>query len=197
MACMRTSSLQDGWLAAARRCPSPNFNARPDGCVPELLVIHNISLPPGCFGSGDIEALFCNALDCSRDPFYEQLRGLEVSSHFLVDREGRLTQFVACQDRAWHAGASEWGGRRDCNDFSIGIELEGTDTLAYSDRQYRVLSGLLQRLRQELPTLAAGAIVGHSDIAPGRKTDPGMAFDWARLRRMLASTTCGDEVAGP
>lgn len=193
---MRASSLQNGWLPAARRRPSPNFNARPVGCVPELLVIHNISLPPGCFGSGDIEALFCNALDCARDPFYGQLRGLEVSSHFLIDRDGLLTQFVACQDRAWHAGVSEWAGRSDCNDYSIGIELEGTDTLAYTQRQYRTLAGLVQLLRHELPTLAAGAIVGHSDIAPGRKTDPGMAFDWARLRRMLATMQGGDEVAG-
>ena len=161
-----------------------------------MLVLHNISLPPGCFGSGDIEALFCNRLDCSRDPFYDQLRELQVSSHFLIDRRGVLTQFVSCNERAWHAGVSEWAGRCNCNDFSIGIELEGTDTLAYSDAQYQGLAELVRGLRRALPTLARGAIVGHSDIATGRKTDPGPAFDWMRLRRMLAASPVGEQSSG-
>jgi AmpD protein len=151
-----------------------------------LLVIHNISLPPGCFGSGDIEALFCNALDCSSDPFYAELEGLEVSAHFLIDRDGELSQFVSVYERAWHAGVSSWAGRENCNDFSIGIELEGTDTLAFTGAQYLALSRLIRELWQVFPTLSRGGIVGHSDIAPGRKTDPGPAFEWVRLRRLLA-----------
>lgn len=172
-------------IASVRWCPSPNFNPRPVSCVPELIVIHNISLPPGCFGAGDIEALFCNTLDCGRDPFYETLRGLQVSAHFLLDRAGALTQFVSCADRAWHAGVSSWCGRSDCNDYSIGIELEGTDHGIYEDLQYASLVRLIMGLRQQIPSLAGGAIVGHSDIAPGRKTDPGRAFDWGRLRQSL------------
>jgi AmpD protein len=193
---MRIASLQEGWVDSVRHCPSPNFNVRPAGCLPELLVLHNISLPPGCFGSGDIEALFCNALDCSRDPYFEQLRGLEVSAHFLIDRRGDITQFVACLARAWHAGVSSWGGRGNCNDFSIGIELEGTDTLIYDDAQYASLARLVTLLRRELPSLAGGAIVGHSDIAPGRKTDPGPGFDWTRLRRMLTVTQGDGDTVG-
>jgi len=147
--------------------------------------VHNISLPPGCFGTGNVEALFCNSLDCSREPAFAELEGLEVSAHFFIDRNGALTQFVSCLDRAWHAGVSSWSGRANCNDFSIGIELEGTDTLPYESVQYEVLSELVVELRQRLPALAPGAIVGHSDIAPGRKTDPGRAFDWATLRGLL------------
>ena len=175
----------NGWLERARHCPSPNYNARPSACLPEMLVVHNISLPPGCFDTGDIEALFCNTLDCSRDPAFAELEGLEVSAHFLIDRQGVLTQFVSCLDRAWHAGVSSWSGRENCNDFSIGIELEGTDSLSYESVQYEVLSQLIVELRSCIPTLAPGPIVGHSDIAPGRKTDPGGAFDWATLRRLL------------
>jgi AmpD protein len=176
----------EGWLPRARRCPSPNFNARPPGCAPELLVVHNISLPPGCFGGADIEALFCNKLDCSADPFYAELEGLEVSAHFLIDRRGALSQFVSVNERAWHAGVSAWAGRENCNDYSIGVELEGTDTLPFADLQYVSLAALIIELQQVFPTLAHGAIVGHSDIAPGRKTDPGGAFDWARLRRLMS-----------
>lgn len=173
-------------MRAARRCDSPNFNARPPGAALEIVVIHNISLPPGCFGSGDIEALFCNTLDCSRHPFYaEALVGLQVSAHFLVDRRGAITQFVSCDDRAWHAGRSAYLGRADCNDYSVGIELEGTDTQPFDAAQYRALAALIAGLRQAYPTLRGGAIVGHSDIAPGRKTDPGTAFDWAALRQAL------------
>ncbi|MFK7829209.1 MAG: 1,6-anhydro-N-acetylmuramyl-L-alanine amidase AmpD [Congregibacter sp.] len=174
-----------GGLLSVRWCPSPNFNERPYNGTPELIVIHNISLPPGSFGGGDIEAFFCNTLDCSRDPYYAALRGMQVSAHFLVDRAGAVTQFVSCTDRAWHAGVSSWCGRVDCNDFSIGIELEGTDTGAYSDSQYESLARLVSALRSAIPTLSAGAIVGHSDVAPGRKTDPGPAFNWERFRQIL------------
>lgn len=154
-----------------------------------MLVVHNISLPPGCFGSGDVEALFCNTLDCSKDPVFAELDGLKVSAHFLIERQGGLTQFVSCHDRAWHAGVSSWAGRDNCNDFSIGIELEGTDSNPYEAVQYRELSALIARLRLLLPGLASGPVVGHSDIAPGRKTDPGPAFDWARLRSLLRAKT--------
>jgi AmpD protein len=174
-----------GWDAAARRCPSPNFNERPAGSEISLLVIHNISLPAGCFGTGHVEALFCNTLDCAAHPDFADLEGLAVSSHFLIERDGSLVQFVSCDQRAWHAGLSSWCGRDNCNDFSIGIELEGTDRQPYEDAQYRELVSLTRRLQRRYPSLAAGAIVGHSDIAPGRKTDPGPAFDWARFRSAL------------
>ena len=182
---MSTAPNNDGWLAGARHCPSPNFNERPAGCSPLMLVVHNISLPPGRFGGGRIEALFCNALDCDEHPFFDELRGLEVSAHFLIDRDGLLTQFVSCDDRAWHAGVSRWGGRENCNDFSIGVELEGTDTTPYTEEQYDTLRQLVAELRRRYPALSAGPGLGHSDIAPGRKTDPGAAFDWRRLRLML------------
>lgn len=174
-----------GWHADARRVPSPNYSARPPGCAPSLLVVHCISLPPGHFGGRDIEALFCNALDCAADPYYTQLEGLRVSAHFLIDRGGQLTQFVSCLDRAWHAGVSTWAGRPDCNDFSIGVELEGADRTPYEAAQYLRLAALVRALRRAFPSLASGAIVGHSDIAPGRKSDPGPAFSWSRLRAEL------------
>ena len=147
---MSKSPIVDGWHFSARRCESPNANERPEHCTPELIVVHNISLPPGKFGTGDIEALFCNRLDCSADPFYEELIGLEVSSHFLIDRDGAVTQFVSTDRRAWHAGRSTYAGRTECNDFSIGIELEGTDTLPYSEAQYRALAELIADLRKLL-----------------------------------------------
>ncbi|MEO0437155.1 MAG: 1,6-anhydro-N-acetylmuramyl-L-alanine amidase AmpD [Pseudomonadota bacterium] len=174
-----------GWFSGARRCPSSNFNARPVGVEPELVVVHSISLPPGCYGGGEVEALFCNRLDCSRHPFYSQLVGLRVSAHFLIERSGELIQFVSCQDRAWHAGESHWRMRSNCNDFSIGIELEGMDVYAYETAQYKTLSGLLAALFLEYSRLSMETLVGHSDIAPGRKTDPGPAFNWAFLHRLL------------
>jgi AmpD protein len=183
-----------GWHRDARRVPSPNFNARPAASEPSLLVVHCISLPPGCFGGRDIEALFCNRLDCSADPYYARLEGLRVSAHFLIDRAGQLTQFVSCLDRAWHAGASSWAGRSDCNDFSIGVELEGAERTPYEAVQYERLALLTRELRRTYPALAAGAVVAHSDIAPGRKTDPGPAFAWSRLRAALRDTPAG--VAG-
>ena len=151
----------------------------------ELLVIHNISLPPGCFGGDHIEALFTNCLDPRADPYFETIHQLEVSAHFLIRRAGELVQFVSTAERAWHAGVSEWCGRGNCNDFSIGIELEGADDAAYADAQYRTLAKLIALLRQTYPRIAGDAIVGHSDIAPGRKTDPGPAFDWYQLRQLI------------
>lgn len=172
----------DGRLARARWAPSPNHDERPDSAAPVLLVIHNISLPPGEFGGTGIVDLFLNRLDHDAHPYYDGLRGLRVSSHFLVRRSGELIQFVACAQRAWHAGASRWRGRERCNDFSIGIELEGCDDVAFTDAQYGELSRLTRELRARYPI---EDIVGHADIAPQRKTDPGPAFDWERYRSLL------------
>jgi AmpD protein len=174
-----------GWLQSAAHCPSPNCNERPAGTGVELLVVHNISLPAGCFGGGYIEALFTNRLDCGADPSFAELAGLEVSAHLLIDRAGAVTQFVGFDQRAWHAGKSRFAERENCNDFSIGIELEGTDLLPYTDAQYAVLAAVTRLLMRRYPALESRRIVGHSDIAPGRKTDPGPAFEWARLRRLL------------
>ena len=199
-----TFSVDGGRVPQARWRPSPNCNDRPPGCLPELLVLHNISLPPGEFGNGCIESFFCNALETSAHPWFANIAGLQVSAHFLVDRAGQVTQFVNCDQRAWHAGVSRFHGRDACNDFSIGIELEGTDTTPYSDAQYRALSALIPALFAAYPRLSVTAIVGHSDIAPGRKTDPGPAFDWSRLRRDLVvmglrqgASTSSDAVAFP
>lgn len=176
----------EGWLEPARRCPSENFNARPPGCAIDLLVIHNISLPPGQFGGGFVHALFTNRLDCRANPAFADLEGLCVSAHLLIERDGAATQFVSFDARAWHAGLSCFDGRDNCNDFSIGIELEGTDVEPYTDHQYRELAAVTRALLQRYPALDAHRIVGHSDIAPIRKTDPGPAFDWPRYRRALA-----------
>ena len=172
----------DGWLSAARKRPSPNYNARPAGQTRELIVIHNISLPAGEFGTGHAEALLCNELDCAIHPSFTDLQGLEVSAHLFIDREGAVVQLVGFDDRAWHAGVSEYCGRENCNDFSIGIELEGTDDLAYTDAQYQALAEVVPVIQQHY-AISSSAITGHSDIAPGRKTDPGPAFDWSRLRK--------------
>ncbi|MDG0979853.1 MAG: 1,6-anhydro-N-acetylmuramyl-L-alanine amidase AmpD [Halieaceae bacterium] len=176
--------IDQGWLTDIVHKPSPNFNARPAGMSPELVVIHNISLPAGEFGTGCIEALFCNTLDCSVHDSFGDLVGLEVSAHLLIDRGGDITQFVSFDDRAWHAGVSNFNGRENCNDFSVGIELEGTDELAYTDAQYSALHQLLEVLQRHYE-LASDAVAGHSDIAPGRKTDPGAAFDWQRISDVL------------
>lgn len=170
-----------GWVRGAEKIPSPNFNERPEQEI-SLLVIHNISLPPGRFGTGMVEALFTNRLPIDAHPYFAQLEGLQVSAHFLIERCGKLKQFVSCKDRAWHAGASCHEGRENCNDFSIGIEMEGTDDQPYTDAQYQMLNTLLNLLRQYYP-LANDRICGHSDIAPGRKTDPGPAFDWNRIKK--------------
>ena len=174
-----------GWLSTAQRLPSPNANERPSDCAVDLLVIHNISLPPGEFGTGCVERLFCNTLDCAEHPWFERLRGLEVSAHLLIARDGACTQFVEFGRRAWHAGASSFSSRENCNDFSIGIELEGTDEAPYTEAQYAALVRITRLLMREYPGITIGRIVGHADIAPGRKTDPGAAFDWKRLRGAL------------
>ncbi|MEW6563420.1 MAG: 1,6-anhydro-N-acetylmuramyl-L-alanine amidase AmpD [Pseudomonadota bacterium] len=168
-----------GWLSGVRRIPSPNCDKRPSGVPVELLVIHNISLPPGEFGGPAVVQLFTNSLDCTAHPFYTQLVGLKVSAHFLVRRSGEIVQFVSCDRRAWHAGVSEWQGRNRCNDFSIGIELEGSDFVPFTEAQYDALVRLTRRVRRRYPVRG---MAGHSDIAPARKTDPGPFFDWARYR---------------
>jgi AmpD protein len=178
--------IRDHCLTGVRQCPSPNCDARPEGAAVELVVVHGISLPPGCFGAADVEALFCNRLDVGAHPDYDSLRDVRVSSHLLVHRTGACVQFVPFDRRAWHAGVSSWRGRKGCNDFSVGIELEGTDTLAYTDAQYAVLGQVLRALRSAYGSLPEHAVAGHADIAPGRKTDPGPAFDWARLRAVSA-----------
>jgi AmpD protein len=171
-----------GWHRRARPVPSPNFDARPDGAAPELLVIHHISLPAGRFAGDAIERLFTNRLDESAHPSFAGLGALRVSAHFLIRRRGELLQFVSCDARAWHAGASCFRGRERCNDFSIGIELEGTGERRYTDAQYRVLARLTRALAARWPLRH---LAGHSDIAPQRKTDPGPSFDWRRYESML------------
>lgn len=176
-----------GWCEGVHRCPSPNFNERPDGEI-SLLVIHNISLPPGQFATGKVQAFFQNRLDVTEHPYFEGIKALRVSAHFLIERDGQITQFVSCLDRAWHAGISSFEGREACNDFSLGIELEGTDDQPFSDAQYQALIALTRQLQQHYPQITPQRICGHSDVAPGRKTDPGPCFDWARFRRELPHT---------
>jgi AmpD protein len=177
-----------GWLHPATHCPSDNFNARPAGLPIDVLVIHNISLPPGEFGGGFVQQLFTNTLDCDAHPDFADLRGLQVSAHLLIERDGAITQFVSFLQRAWHAGVSRFGARDNCNDFSIGIELEGTDDIAYAPLQYRQLAAVTQLLQSRFPAITPAQIVGHADIAPTRKTDPGPAFDWIYFRDLLAQS---------
>lgn len=181
-------TLNDGWIAQARKVASPNFGPRPAACDIDLLVIHNISLPPGQYNGSCIEQFFCNKLDWEEHPFFREIEGVEVSSHLLVRRDGELVQFVSLEDRAWHAGRSFFRGRNECNDFSIGIELEGTDDDVYTDMQYQVLVGVTRTLLDHYELLDSTRIVGHSDIAPGRKTDPGPGFDWPYYRSLLEET---------
>jgi len=175
-----TTTLACGWVVGAVHLASPNFDARPPGCAVELLVLHCISLPPGHHGAGNIERLFTNALDPAAHPAFAPLAGLRLSAHFLISRSGMLTQFVSCDDRAWHAGASSWNGRARCNDFSIGIELEGSEFEPFTAAQYAALDPLQRALWAAYPLRWAR---GHSEIAPQRKTDPGPFFDWSRIRR--------------
>jgi AmpD protein len=175
-------ATEDG-PAAAVQVPSPNCDERPEESDVTLLVVHNISLPPGEYGGDGILRFFTNTLDPARHPYYRTLQGLVVSAHFLIRREGELIQFVPCRMRAWHAGASEWNGREHCNDFSVGVELEGADDQAYSEQQYLRLVALTDALRRRYPI---SDVVGHADIAPGRKSDPGPAFDWGHYRALLA-----------
>lgn len=181
------TGIEGGWLVGARRIDSPNHDARPPGTVIDLVVIHAISLPPGQFGGPYVRQLFTNSLDAGAHEYFAHICALRVSAHFMIERAGRVTQFVGVHQRAWHAGESTWQGRTACNDFSIGIELEGCDEVAYTDAQYEALATLLKALCAHLPALAVDRIVGHSDIAPGRKTDPGPCFDWPRLRRSLCA----------
>lgn len=173
----------DGFLAGARRVESPNYDERPAGSAVTLLVVHAISLPPGHFGGDAIERLFTNRLDPGAHPFFATLAGLRVSAHFLLRRDGELLQFVAADKRAWHAGESRWRGRDRCNDFSIGVELEGDEAQAFSDRQYAGLVTLIAELQRQFPLRE---FAGHEDIAPQRKRDPGPRFDWPRVLRALA-----------
>jgi N-acetyl-anhydromuramoyl-L-alanine amidase len=174
-----------GLAACARQSATPNCDDRPPGMVPELIVIHGISLPPGEFGGPWIERLFCNSLPADAHPYFATVADLRVSAHALVRRDGEIVQYVPFHRRAWHAGASSWRGRERCNDFSIGLELEGADDVPYSDAQYAAAAGLAADLLAAYPALQVDAIVGHSDIAPGRKTDPGLSFDWPRFRALL------------
>lgn len=177
-----------GWMRGVRQVPSPNFDARPGGILPDLIVVHGITLPPDEFGGPWIERLFTNTLPPERHPYFEVIKELKVSSHVLIRRDGEPVQFVPFHERAWHAGKSNYQGRERCNDFSIGIELEGTDAIAYEPAQYRVLSAVILALCEAYPSLSLSRITGHSDIAPGRKTDPGPVFDWQRLYALLRAT---------
>lgn len=177
-----------GRIASARWCGSPNYNERPPGITPSLLVVHNISLPPGHFSGDAIERFFCNQLDPSEHPYFQTIAGLRVSSHLLIRRDGSPLQFVNLRDRAWHAGRSSFQGESECNDFSVGIELEGTDDTPYTESQYVRLSALTALIMAAWPAITPERISGHSDIAPGRKTDPGPSFDWSHFRHLLAQS---------
>lgn len=172
------------WSPGVKVVASPNCDERPPGVAVELIVIHAISLPPNRFGGPSIEALFANRLDPAKHPYFAEIARLRVSAHYLIRRDGELIQFVACDRRAWHAGLSIWRGRQRCNDFSIGIELEGCDTRPFMPAQYRALAALAARICERYPI---ADIAGHSDIAPGRKTDPGPKFDWLRFHRLLGA----------
>ena len=184
---MRFDLWQNGWCQAAEKCVSPNHGTRPPQAQIDLIVVHAISLPPGEYGTQAVHQLFTNQLDWDAHPYFESIRGLEVSAHFFIERQGKVWQFVSCDDRAWHAGVSQFMGREKCNDFSIGIELEGTDDQPYTDMQYQQLAHLSVQLLHAYPALSIERIVGHSDIAPGRKTDPGPLFDWPRYKTMVQS----------
>ena len=171
---------RNGWYNLARHTPSPNFGPRPEDAQIDLVVLHSISLPPGVYGGPEVEALFTNTLDWDAHPYFEQIRGMEVSSHFFIRRDGRLIQFVSCDDRAWHAGRSHYRGRDNCNDDSIGIELEGLEGLTFEEAQYNTLIDLCQAIATHYPL---AYIAGHEHVAPGRKQDPGAGFDWAVLQQ--------------
>lgn len=184
----RFSIDDDGWCSGVQRMPSPNFDQRAAGAAIDLLVIHNISLPPGQYGGPYIADLFGNRLDCDAHPYFDQLRQLKVSAHFLIRRDGEVIQFVSANDRAWHAGLSSFCGRERCNDFSIGIELEGTDFEPFEAAQYEALAALTQAL---CARYSLSDVAGHEHIAPVRKTDPGPFFDWAYYRKSLIQNEAG------
>jgi N-acetyl-anhydromuramoyl-L-alanine amidase len=173
---------QDGWSPLAQRLASPNFGPRPQGSVIDLVVVHSISLPPGQYGGGFIQALFTNQLDWDKHPYFQTIKDMQVSSHFLIARDASVWQFVSCDHRAWHAGASTFHGRTNCNDYSIGVEMEGLEGHTFEPAQYASLARLCQALRVQYPVQY---IVGHEHIAPGRKLDPGPGFDWALLHQHL------------
>ena len=173
--------IKGGWIEKIRQVASPNCDTRPHGIPITLIVIHSISLPPGQFQSGMVENFFVNKLPSGVHPYFDELLEMKVSAHFFIGRSGELTQFVSINDRAWHAGLSLWKGRNSCNDFSIGIEVEGSDSVSFMEEQYFSLNNLLQSLFDTLPSCTHHSVVGHSDIAPERKTDPGPLFDWSRL----------------
>jgi AmpD protein len=176
-----------GLMRGARQIASPNHDARPAGVEADLIVVHGISLPPGEFGGPWIDRLFTNTLPAQIHPYFAEVCSLRVSSHLVLDRDGAVTQYVSVRDRAWHAGKSMYEGREACNDFSVGVELEGTDTLPYEAAQYQALAKVVAALCAAFPRLSPDRVVGHSDIAPGRKTDPGPAFDWPRARALIAA----------
>jgi N-acetyl-anhydromuramoyl-L-alanine amidase len=176
------SAWHDGWLKDAKRLDSPNFSARPEQACIDVVVVHSISLPPGIYGTSQVQALFSNRLDWQAHPYFETIRGLQVSSHFYIERDGQLWQFVSTDARAWHAGASSFEGRDNCNDFSIGVELEGLEGQLFESAQYQSLAQLCQQLRSRYPI---AHVVGHEHIAPGRKFDPGAGFDWPLLQRSV------------
>ena len=179
------NQITDGWLESVIHVSSPNTDLRPKNCDISLLVIHNISLPPGIFGGSFVEDFFTNNLDLTVNPYFQNLQDLKVSSHLYIKRSGQITQFVSLNERAWHAGLSVFNGRSNCNDFSIGIELEGTDEGGYTDYQYKSLVSVTRAIMTRYPAITSDRIVGHSDISPGRKTDPGNSFDWIRYKREL------------
>ena len=172
----------NGWLQFATHCPSPNYGPRPESTNIDLLVLHSISLPPGIYGTGDVQRLFVNQLDWEAHPYFQGIRGLKVSSHFFITRPGAIWQFVSCDDRAWHAGASSWQGRERCNDYSIGVELEGLEGLPFEATQYAALAQVCECIQGHYPIRH---IAGHEHIAPGRKQDPGSGFVWSQLQQML------------
>lgn len=173
----------EGWYPCARRIESPNFGERPAGALVDLIVLHSISLPPGQYGGDEVQALFCNTLDWSAHPYFETIRDLKVSVHFFIRRNGELLQFVSCDARAWHAGTSSYRGRSNCNDDSIGIELEGLEGDIFTETQYQALSAVCSAIKSRYPIQH---IAGHEHIAPGRKADPGAGFDWAQLQQSLS-----------
>ena len=177
----------EGWLIGVTHCPSPNYNQRPAGQDINLLVVHNISLPPGEFGANHVADFFCNQLDSSLHAYFETIAHLTVSAHLFIDRMGTITQFASFAARAWHAGTSVFNGIENCNDYSIGIELEGSDNVAYTADQYNALAKVTRQLMAAYPSITPERIVGHSDISPGRKTDPGAAFDWPHYHFLLSS----------
>ncbi len=180
-----SSEWADGWWLHARHVPSPNHGQRPAGATVDLAVIHSISLPPGVYGGPEIEQLFTNALDWNAHPYFQSIAGLEVSSHFVIRRDGQTDQYVSIHDRAWHAGASSWQGRNNCNDYSVGIELEGLEGDVFDDAQYAALARLLRSLSQQQ---GVQLVAGHEHISPGRKCDPGDGFDWQHLQQRLSDT---------